>query len=460
MFYLYAALFLSIMNLTSIKILLPEIMAGLGVELNWLTWVVNAYTLPLAVIIPVAGRIGDLYGPRRFFILGVIGLGFGSLLCGTAMSLPWLIAGRAVQALGAAFLVPNSLTILLAKAAPGTHGRVLGIWGGIGAFGAVVGPVVSGLMVEGFSWKSSFILVGFLSLVIAGAAWRNMTAPPAEDIPGTIAETPAAGERKGFDIAGAALLMSAGAVLLMSITLLPDWGWHNAWIQAGFVFFALLLFLFYRVQRTAAEPLISPELLKRPRFSLGLLVGFLEQFVMAGTLFVLPIFFITIHGYTSALTALLLTPAATAVALVAPLGGRLSDRFGPGPPIMAGMLLRMISFLLLSMITLQTGYPFIAGCMALNGIGFGLSSAPALNAVVSTVSASRHGIASGLHNMIRFTGAAMGTAIGGIILYTLIPASFTGLTGTIPGFREVFLLSAAFCLPGIPAGFLLWKKYP
>jgi len=115
MFFIYLAFFLSIMNLTSIKILLPEIMVDLSVNLNWLTWVVNAYTLPVAALIPVAGRIGDMYGPRRFFLAGIFTLGIGSLFCGTAFSLGWLIAGRVLQALGAAMLVPNSLAILLSK---------------------------------------------------------------------------------------------------------------------------------------------------------------------------------------------------------------------------------------------------------------------------------------------------------------------------------------------------------
>lgn len=450
MYYLYAALFLSIMNLTSIKILLPDIMVSLGVELNWLTWIVNAYALPLAVIIPVAGRIGDLYGPRRFFLLGVLGLGLGSLLCGTAISLPWLITGRVIQALGAAFLVPTSLTILLQKADDSNRGQVLGVWAGIGAFGAVIGPVISGLLVDTFTWKGSFLLIGGLALIIALAAGRNMKTPSIEDSINS-------STNKSFDITGSALLMSATTALLVTITLLPDWGWQNSWIRAGFLFSGVLIYLFYRVQRIVAEPLLNPFLLARPRFTLGLLVGFLEQLVMAGTLFVLPIYFATLLGYSAWHTALLLAPTATAVAVATPLGGKLADRFGSGPPIFAGMLLRLVSFVLLSQISMNTGYLFIAVCLLINGTGFGLATTPALNAVISTVPPAQHGIAAGVHNMVRFTGAAMGTTLSGIILYALIPASFTGIAGAIPGFYEVFMLAAAACLPGLPIGIILWK---
>ncbi|MEW5783980.1 MAG: MFS transporter [Bacillota bacterium] len=449
-FYLYAAVFLSVMNLTSIKILLPEIRAGLDVEINWLTWVVNAYSLPLAVFIPIAGKIGDLLGPRHFFIWGVFGLGLGSLVCGTAFSLPWLITGRAVQALGGALLVPNALAILLAGSTGNNRGRILGTWSSIGSSGAVFGPVASGLLIGVVSWRGSFLVIAALALAIALAAQRNMAGPATN-------KSTSPPEKRSFDLGGAALFMIATTVLLLGVTLLPVWGLGNTWIRVSLGFFVCLLYIFYRVERRAAEPMLDLALLKERRFSLGLLVGFLEQFVMAGTLFVLPIYFTAVRGHNAAVTALLLTPAAASVVFASPLGGRLADRFGPGPPITAGMLLRALSFLLLSRMTATTGYSYIAAALALNGIGFGFTTVPALNAVLSTVSGGRHGVASGTHNMVRFTGAAIGTTLGGIILYTLTPAAFTGLAGPIPGFREVYLLSAAACLPGLAAGASLYR---
>lgn len=451
MFYLYAAVFLSVMNLTSIKILLPEIRAGLDVELNWLTWVVNAYSLPLAVFIPIAGKIGDLLGPRRFFIGGVFGLGLGSLICGTAYSLPWLITGRAVQALGGALLVPNALAILLAGSADNNRGRILGTWSSIGSSGAVFGPVASGLLIGVISWRGTFLVIAALALAIALAAQKFMDNPAVKNP----SDHP---KKRSLDLGGAALLMIATTVLLLGVTLLPDWGLENTWIRLGLIFCIFLFYLFCRVERCAADPMLDLALLKERRFSLGLTVGFLEQFVMAGTLFVLPIYFTAVRGHNAAVTALLLTPAAASVVLASPLGGRLSDRLGPGPPIAAGMLLRALSFLLLSRMTTATDYPYIAAALALNGTGFGFTTVPALNAVISTVGSGRHGIASGMHNMVRFTGAAIGTTIGGIILYAVIPASFSGLAGPIPGFREVYLLGAAACLPGFFAGALLCRK--
>jgi EmrB/QacA subfamily drug resistance transporter len=448
MFYLYLAFLLSIMNLTAIKILLPEIMIDLNVELNWLTWVVNAYTLPLAALIPLAGRIGDIYGPRRFFLGGIVALGLGSLICGTAFSMGWLIAGRIVQALGAAFLVPNSLAILLSKTDEARRGPVLGTWGSIGATGGVIGPVVAGSLSDLLSWRGSFLIIAALALVITVAATRQMI------INNELGALVKRGSRN-FDALGALVLMSATASLLLGTTLLPDWGWQNGWIRVSALAFILLLYAFYRIEKAASDPLIRPLLLREPRFNLGLLVGFLEQFVMAGTLFIMPILFTTVQGHNAVTTALLLTPVAATTAIFSPIGGRIADRFGPGLPITFGMLLRGFSFFMLSQITLETAYLYIAVSLALNGLGFSMTSTPALYSVLAAVSSNEHGITSGVHNMVRFTGAAAGTTIGGIVLYALIPKSFAGLSGAIPGFQEAFLLGAFFCLPGVVAGVYL-----
>jgi EmrB/QacA subfamily drug resistance transporter len=451
LFYLYASFFISVMNVTSVKILLPDIMHGLNVELNWLTWVVNAYTLPLAVFIPIAGKIGDLYGARRFFIYGLLGLAVGSLMCGAAFSLPWLIAGRIVQALGAALLAPNALSILLTGVAESRRGRLLGIWGGVGSAGALFGPVISGLLVDSLTWRGSFLLIAGLTVTIYLAARISLSAASS-------AEPDRQREKSPFDLTGALILISSTSILLMGITLLPDWGWENRWILSSLIVFVSLQALFYRAERRAADPILNLSLLNRPGFTLGSVVGFLEQFVMTGTLFVLPIFFSTVQNHGAMVTAFLLTPAAAAGVFFAPLGGRASDHFGPGPPIVIGMIMRAVSFVMLSQISLNTPYLPIAAALALSGMGFGLTSAPALTAVIAGNGNGHYGIASGIQNMIRFTGASIGTAIGGIMLYALTPATLTGITGAIPGFKEVFLMCAAVCMPGVAAGVWLWVK--
>lgn len=442
------AYLLSIMNMTSIKVLLPAIMTDLGLELNWLTWVVNAYTLPVAALTPLAGRIGDVIGPRRFFLGGIFILAAGSLICGISLTVNWLIAGRIIQAIGAALLVPTALALMMSKTEENKRGRLLGLWGSMGGIGAVAGPVVSGLLAELFSWRGSFLVIALLALLVA-----ILSRPLLK----TRQEPLSAGRdsRGGFDSAGAATLIFSIFSLLIGVTLLPDWGWGNNWIRLSLVVFIILLCVFYRIEKRSTAPLLDPKLMSNPAFSLGLLTVFLEQFAVAGTFFVMPIFLGSVHGYGAGATALLLTPVSIVIALAAPLGGRISDRCGPGLPITFGMLVRAASFILLAWITVDTSYISIAIWLALNGLGFALTSTPALHAVLSAVSPSRHGVASGVHNMLRFTGSAIGTTVAGIVLYTLIPSSYTGLQGSLPGFREAYLVQATACLLGVAVGIFL-----
>ncbi len=454
MIYLYIAFFLTVMNVASIKILLPEIMSDLSVELNWLTWVVNAYTLPLAALIPIAGRLGDTYGPRRFFLIGISLLGLGAIICGFAPSLAWLITGRITQALGGAFLVPNSLSILLSKVSDDRRGRVLGMWGSIGASGAVMGPVIAGFLTDIFSWRGSFLVISVLALIIFLISAKNMLSKLASEI--NIART----ENRKFDYMGAILMVSAIATLLLGITMIPDWGWNNSYIQLLLVASAILIFAFIKTEMRAPNPLLDPSLVREPRFNLGLLVGFNEQFVVAGTMLVMPIFFSSVLGYNAGSTALMLTPPAIAVAVFSPLFGRLSDRIGSGPLISVGMAFRALSFLILAQITITTNYPFIAAALALNGLGFAMTSTPALNSALSVVRSGQHGVTSGVHNMIRFTGASVGTTISGIVLYAYLPLSFSNISGSIPGFYQALLLSAIACLPGLLAGiYLIYNRF-
>ncbi|MDY6826853.1 MAG: MFS transporter [Bacillota bacterium] len=448
---LLLAYLLSIMNMTSIKVLLPAIMTDLGLELNWLTWVVNAYTLPVAALTPLAGRIGDVVGPRRFFLGGIFVLAIGSLICGVSPTISWLIAGRIMQAVGAALLVPTGLALMMAKTEENKRGRLLGLWGSMGGVGAVTGPVVSGLLAELFSWREPFIVIALFALLIALLSWTLLK---------TEREPSPAGRENGggFDSPGAATLIFAVFSLLMGITLLPDWGWENNWIRLSLILFVILLYVFYRIEKKSAAPLLDPKLMGNPSFSLGLLTVFLEQFAVAGTFFVMPIFLGSVHGYGAGATALLLTPVSIVIALAAPLGGRLSDRYGPGLPIVFGMLVRAASFIVLAWITVDTAYSSIAIWLALNGLGFALTSTPALHAVLSSVRPSQHGVASGVHNMLRFTGSAIGTTVAGIVLYALIPSSFAGLLGPLPGFHEAYLVEAVACLLGVGVGILLIRN--
>ena len=451
MLYLYFAYLLSVMNLSSIKILLPDIMVEFGMEINWLTWVVNSYTLPLAVMLPICGRLSDIYGHYRFFVLGVAVLALGSFGCGVASYSSILIVSRIIQAVGAAFLIPNSLVLLLKNKPIKEHSKIIGIWGSVGASGAVIGPIYSGIIIGILSWRGTFFCIALLLIFLLVFVIHDNHYKETIDLLLT--------DRKNFDIPGAISLIIALTSILIGFTLAPQIGWLD--FRTLFLFFTFILFLcmYYKLEKLIAFPLLDLKMLAKPNFVMGLLICFLEQFVTAGTLFALPIYFVSVNDLTPVQTALMLTPTAISIAIVSPIGGRLVNQIGFGLPIAVGMILRAISYVMLSRISLNINYYYIALLLVINGVGFGLSNVPALNLVISTSIIEHHGAVAGIHNMIRFIGQSIGTTVVGIVIYSFLPV-FTlfdrlNFSGPIPGFNQAFLLLAITCLPGLIIGIKL-----
>ncbi len=441
-FLIYAAYSLSVINTSSIKILLPDIMLELGVQVNWLTWAANSFTLPFAILMPVCGYVGDRHGSYRFFMWGLSILGAGSVLCAMAPTFLALIVGRVIQAIGAAMMVPNSLTLLLRIVSAGQRTKALGLWGTVGGLGGVVGPVLSGFLVEYLSWRSSFYFLFAFCLIIMLFSPRLL---------GALKTEVSGNNNDKFDYLGALLLFLFLTTIILTITLLPDYGWNNHWIQ--FLFLASFIFavLFVRVENNTSTPMIDLGLIRRPHFYLGLIIGWIEQAASAGPMFILPLYFIMVMKIDAAKAALLLMPSAIAFAIASPLGGKITDRKGFGKPIKLGMFVRMCSFLLLFHLTgVGNGnMVFIIAILFLSGFGHGLTNIPALYSVMSTVNKERYGTAGGIHNMSRFAGTVFGTSISGIIIYALarLPAREAGL-GVASEYSAALLFCAGICLVG------------
>lgn len=456
MYYLiciYAANFLAIINTSSIKILLPGIMQDLTVQMNWLTWAANSFTLPFAILLPICGYAGDRHGPYRFYISGLVTLSVGSLLCGLAPSFAALVGGRIIQAFGAAMLVPNSLTLLLWLTPTRRHSRSLGLWGTIGALGGITGPVLAGILTSYFSWRSSFYLLSIFCLFILLLSSR---------IP--VPKQLGAGEKNRtevFDYPGALLLFLFLSGVNLAITLLPDLGWSHHWIQLLLGLSFLTGYLFLQVEKKADSPMIDLSLIRQPHFYLGLATGWLEQAAIAGILFTMPLYFILVRGIDVDKTALLLTPSAIAFAIACSFAGKVVDQTGFGIPILSGMFVRMCSFLLLFYITGMNYGSILAIVITLffSGFGQGLTNIPALYAVLSVVDKKNYGMAGGMQNMFRYVGTVFGTSASGIIVYVLAdrPAVW-GLAGPAPEFSAALLFCAGICLLGVCISILFFKK--
>ncbi|MHB1420541.1 MAG: MFS transporter [Bacillota bacterium] len=432
---IFIATFVTAYSDTSIKILLPYMMDDLQVKVN-------------AILMPISGRVGDMYGPKKFILSGLVIMATGSILCGIAPNFTYLVGARAVQAIGAALIYPNAVSLMMDVVPQERRGVMLGVWGSIGAIGGITGPVMAGYLVQLFSWR-----VVFFSTIPMGILAFGFLAYGIENKIKTR-------DKSGFDYLGGISLTLTTLSILLGITSGPDLGWNSPIVRALFVIGIGSAVAFFHVEKRVPRPLVDLSLFKNRTFSLGLACGFITTFAVSGTLFIMPIFLRMVQGYKSSQVALLLVPTALTVSLISPLGGRISDRLGYSIPIGVGMLIRAVSFGLLALLGFSTGYMFIGGSLILNGLALGLTNSPILNAALSSASTTDYGVAAGLTSMAQLIGNALGTTITGIILYSLLPASnmFKSISGPTPGFHQVFLFLAAICLLGSCLGWFTGGK--
>jgi EmrB/QacA subfamily drug resistance transporter len=391
-----------------------------------LQWMLDAYNLVYAVLLLSGGLVADLYGRRRAFAVGAAILVIGSLVCAFAPGIGVLIAARAVTGIGAALLLPSSLAILrMVWPEPVARGRALGIWASCNGLAFAVGPTIGGLLIEGFGWRSVFVLVVPLASAAFVLAW--LVVPESADPKG-----------RHFDLPGQVL----GALTLSGLALAAivghDGGWQ--WI-AALLFAALTLPLFLRAEhRRGAAALVPLDLFRIRAFSAAMAATASMTFGMYGVTFLLPLVW-QADGHLSPREAgLSLMPTALIFFAVSTQSGRLAQHFGARAMIGGGTAL--IGCGLLVFATTQAGSPIWLAQfgLLLTGIGMGLNTGPLHGIAVGSVAPERSGTASALINVARMTGATLGVA--------LLGTAFGLLHGGAAGFRVAMLIGGCTQLCG------------
>ena len=388
------------------SVALPSIRRDLGFGLSGLEWVVNAYTLSLAVFMLPAGKLADAYGRRRVFVAGVAIFTLASLLSGLAGSAPLLLAARVAQGLGAAFIVPAALSIVSALFPERERGAALGIWAGASSVGLGVGPLVGALLTDGLGWSWIFLInvpLGVVALVAARLLIpesRNVSAPR------RIPLTP--------------LLVSSGALfaLVFALTEAPGLGWTSASVLGLFAAAGIGFAVFVRLELRAAAPLLDPSLFRSRNFAGANAVSLLSTAVMCNLFFFLSLYFQLILGYTALGAGATLLPLTAFIVVVAPLAGRLSDMHGRSRPVVAGMVLLGVALLLLSRLDVDSGIGRTLVFLGLGGVGIGLATTPTMAAALDSLPAGRAGVGAGVVNVFRIVGLSLGIATMGAVLST------------------------------------------
>jgi len=392
------------LDVTIVNTALNSIGGSLGGGVSQLQWVVSAYTIAFAAFILTAGALGDRIGAKRVFIAGFAIFTAASVGCALAPNAVILIAARAVQGLGAAILVPNSLA-LLSHAYPEEkqRGRAVGIWAAGASIALTAGPLVGGGLIALVGWRSIFLVnlpVGLAGLWLSARYARETTRSPQReiDLPGQIAAIAALGCLAGAVIEGGSL------------------GWSNRWVIAGFVTSAVLSVLFIVRERRASQPMLPLSLFAHRMFALSSLVGLLVNVAFYGLIFVFSLYFQRVNGMSAFATGLAFLPMMGAVLPVNLFAPRLAERIGAPATIAAGAALAAFGCLALLGIGQGTSYWAICGQLIVIGGGLGLLVPPLTSTLLGSVEKSRSGIAAGVLNATRQTGSVLGVALFGSLV--------------------------------------------
>ncbi|MFD5404292.1 MFS transporter [Streptomyces griseorubiginosus] len=377
---------------------LPSIREDLGGALHDLEWTVSAYTLTFAVLLMTGAALGDRFGRRRLFLIGLTIFTGASTAAALAPGIDSLIAARAVQGVGAAIMMPLTLTLLTAAVPASRRGMAYGIWGAVNGLAVASGPLIGGSLTEHVSWQWIFWLNVPLGLALLPLARLRL------------AESHSAGAR--LDIPGT-LLASGGLFgVVYGLVRGPSDGWTDALVLLALFAGGALLAAFVLYSTRAKNPMLPMRLFRSRAFS-GINAASLLMFLgMFGSIFLLSQYMQGVLGYSPTEAGLRMLPWTGMPMLVAPIAGILSDRIGGRPVVATGLFFQAAGLAYLaSVVTVDASYGSQLPGLILSGIGMGLFFAPASNLVMSSVRASEQGIASGANNALREVGGALGIAV-------------------------------------------------
>jgi EmrB/QacA subfamily drug resistance transporter len=398
------ALFMVMLDNTVVNVALPSIQDDLHASIAGLEWTVNAYTLAFGVLLVTGGRLGDIFGRRRVFLMGVMLFAASSAFIGFSQSSAWLIGGRAIQGVGAALMMPATLSIITNAFPPHERGKAIGTWAGVSALALAIGPVLGGLLVENVSWQSIF----FINLPVAAGAIAVTLFATRESRDETVVPK--------VDVAGIAAITVGLTALTLALVEAGAWGWGSARILALFALAAAGLAAFTRIERRVPVPMVDFRFFGSRTFLATNIVAFIVSFSMLGMFFFLTLYMQQILDYSPLEAGVRFLPTTLLVIIVAPIAGRLTDRIGPRPLLTAGLALVAVSLGWQSFLTPTSGFGFLFPGFALMGIGIALVMSPMSTAAMNAVDQTKAGVASGILSMNRMIGGTLGVAVLGTFI--------------------------------------------
>ncbi len=397
-------LFMVMLDTTVVNVALPSIERDLGVGVSQLEWVVTAYVLSFAVLLLTGGKLGDMYGRRRVFMLGLTVFTISSLLCGLAASADLLIAARVLQGVGGALMMPATLSIITATFPPRERGAAIGIWTGVSAMALAIGPLVGGLITENFSWNWVFYInvpigaIGFIAARLVVRESKDTSREQRLDVPGLVSS-------------GVALF-----ALVFALIEAKNYGWTSPQIVGLFAVALIAGVVFVMLELRQRLPMLDLSLFRNPTFSGANAVAVITSFIILGVLFFISLYLQNVLGYSPARAGAAFLPWTLLVVVAAPIAGRASDRIGSRWLITGGLALVTLAMLLFAQLDPGSSYWAVLPAMIASGIGLPSSITPMMAAAMSSVPVDKAGVGSGVVTTMRQVGGALGIAVMGAIL--------------------------------------------
>jgi EmrB/QacA subfamily drug resistance transporter len=398
------ALFMIMLDNTVTNVALPSIQRDFDASLSALEWTINAYTLTFAVLLVTGGRLGDIFGRRRVFLVGVGIFAVSSATIGFAPSDGFLVASRALQGVGAALMMPGTLSIISHAFPPHERGKAIGIWAGVSAIALAVGPLVGGWLTEDVSWRAIF----FLNVPVAAGAIAITLFAAEESRDETV-------DRR-VDWPGIGALTVGLTALVLGLVEANAWGWGSARILGLFALAAVALAGFAAIELRSPAPVVDFAFFRSRQFLGANAVAFMVTFAMFAMFFFLALYMQNILGYSPLETGVRFLPTTLIVMVAGPVAGRLTDRIGPRWLMTGGLVLIAASLAWQSRIQVDTSFGYLLPAFMAMGAGIGFVMSPMSAAAMNAVDRAKAGVASGTLSMSRMVGGTFGVAALGALV--------------------------------------------
>lgn len=415
------SVFVTVVDGTIVNVALPSLAIDLGASTRQLQWIVDAYLLVFTGLLLAAGGLGDKFGRKRALVLGLVLFGATSAFAGSASSAGELIAGRALMGIGAALIFPATLAILTnVFTDPSERAKAIGVWSGVTGLAVAAGPITGGWLLEHFWWGSVLYINVPVAIVAVIAAVVLVPNSREEDAP-------------KLDVAGLLLSITSIGALVLTIIEAPEWGWLSVQTFVGFVVTAALITAFIGWELHVAHPMLPVRIFRNLRFSAASVSITSAFFALFGFIFLVTQYFQLVRGYTPLEAGVRTLPVAFSIAMASVLAPRVVERVGTTRVVMTGLSSMAVTFAWISANSATTPYLAIVGQMILLGVGLGLTTAPATESIMGSLSVDKAGVGSAVNDTTRELGGTLGVAVVGSVFSSV----YAGALRDGPAFAEL-----------------------